>query len=115
MSEVNVNMKLTEPEKACEKLLLSQLDRKQAILKIVDIQGESRYFPLRQYWHEALTLGIIALKRVEEREEIADDICDNICRWREKALQENKDPDEAEKWLERNHCSADCPVVRMMT
>ena len=45
-------------------------------------------------------------------EEIADNICEKICRWRERALMENKDPDDAEKWLERNYCMS-CPTCRL--
>ena len=114
MNGVNVNMKLSEAEKACEKMLLTQLDRSEAVLRIVEIQGESRYFPLRQHWHEALTLGVLALKRNEQFQTVADEVCENVCRWREKALEENKDPDDAQRWLEQNYCNSGCPVMRLL-
>lgn len=112
--DVNVNMKLTETEKSVEKLILSKITPEDAILKFAEIQGESRYFPLRSYWSEALMLGAFALKRSEAREQIAEEVCDNICRWREQAFSEHKDPDDAKEWLLNNHCNADCPIVRLM-
>ena len=47
-------------------------------------------------------------------EQIADEVCDNVCRWRERALQENKNPDDAQEWLERNYCNSGCPISRLM-
>ena len=41
---------------------------------------------------------------VVDLEEVADKVCDDVCRWRVRAYEWNKDPDDAEKWLERNHC-----------
>lgn len=113
MNEVNVNMRITEAEKSVESMILQKIDRSDAVLKIIEIQGESRYFPLRQYWHEALTLGVLALKRNEQFQAVADEVCENVCRWREKALEENKDPDDAQRWLEQNYCNSGCPIMRL--
>lgn len=114
MEDIRVNMNITDTEKSVERVILSKITPEDAVIKLTEIQGKGRYFPLRSYWYEALTLGVLGLKRSSQREQIADEVCDNICRWREKALQENKDPDDAEKWLEQNHCNADCPIVRLM-
>ena len=114
MNEVDVNMRITEAERSAEKLILTQLSRPDAVLKLVELQGERRYFPLRSQWHEAITLGIMGLKRVEQHEQIAEEVCDKVCRWRERALQENKDPDDAQEWLEKNYCNSGCPINRMM-
>lgn len=45
-------------------------------------------------------------------EEVVDLICEDVCKYREKAFELNKDPDDAEKWLERYHCGT-CPVSRL--
>lgn len=47
---------------------------------------------------------------MKDLELITDEICENICKWREKAFCENKDPDDAEKWLDMNYCSNGCPL-----
>lgn len=106
--------KRSEGQKQVEKMYLRIMTREEAAMKLIDISGMSRYFPAHEHWVEALVLGENALMRVEEHEEIAEDICDNICRWREQAFMENKDPDDAERWLLENHCNADCPVNRLM-
>lgn len=114
MKDISVNMNVTDYERTVERGILTKITPEDAVIKLIEIQGEGRYFPLRSYWYEALTLGVLGLKRSSQREQIADEVCDNICRWREKALQENKDPDDAERWLKQNHCNADCPIVRLM-
>lgn len=43
----------------------------------------------------------------------ADEICENVCRWRIEAFETHKDVDDAEKFLDKNYCSAGCPVLRL--
>lgn len=57
------------------------------------------------------------MKRKQEQEritELGEYVCDNICRWRVRAFEQNKDPDDAERWLDRNYCSLGCPVMKML-
>lgn len=55
-----------------------------------------------------------AKKNRETVTEFGEYVCDNICRWRVRAFEQNKDPDDAERWLDRNYCSAGCPVMRLL-
>ena len=50
---------------------------------------------------------------MNDLEEIKDEICDNVCRWRVRAFEQNKDPDDAERWLDSAYCSQGCPVMRL--
>lgn len=49
----------------------------------------------------------------DDLEGIKDEICDNVCRWRVRAFEQNKDPDDAERWLDMGYCSQGCPVERL--
>ena len=44
--------------------------------------------------------------------QITDEICEKVCRWYVKALEENKDPDVAQVWLEDNYCRS-CPLNKL--
>lgn len=48
----------------------------------------------------------------EQIEVIKDNVCDNICRWREHCLSIKKDPDDAQEYLEENYCQ-NCPLGRL--
>lgn len=49
------------------------------------------------------------VRREIDYEAVRDEICDEICKWRVRAFEQNKDPDDAEKWLDMNYCGR-CPV-----
>lgn len=51
-------------------------------------------------------------KEYADKRDTDDEICDNICRWRVRAFETNKDPDDAERWLDMNYCSCGCPIYR---
>jgi hypothetical protein len=63
MKDISVNMNVTDYERSVERMILTKITPEDAVLKLIEIQGEGRYFPLRSYWHEALTLGVLGLKR----------------------------------------------------
>lgn len=44
---------------------------------------------------------------------VKDEICEKVCIWRVRAFETNKDPDDAEKWLDMNYCSKGCPVMKI--
>lgn len=52
-------------------------------------------------------------KTMNDLEALKDEICENVCRWREKAFEIHKDPDDAEKWLDKNYCSQGCPAMKI--
>lgn len=51
-------------------------------------------------------------KATEILQRIADILCDDYCKHREECYAQNKDPDDAEKALEK-FCN-DCPLVTML-
>lgn len=51
------------------------------------------------------------MKKSSDLELIRDEFCENECKLREKAFECNKDPDDAEKWLDMNYCSKGCPMM----
>lgn len=50
---------------------------------------------------------------MNDLEAVKDEICENVCRWRVRAFETHKDPDDAEKWLDKNYCSQGCPAMKI--
>lgn len=47
---------------------------------------------------------------IEQLEGLRDNICEDYCKYQEKAFSEHKDPDEALDALIKEHCN-DCPFM----
>ena len=47
---------------------------------------------------------------IEQLEGVRDNICENYCKYQEKAYSEHKDPDEAMDVLINQYCN-DCPFM----
>lgn len=97
---------------------MTNVTPKEAIHKLIDAKSYlERYSNPHDKWTDAVNIGIEAIEetmtQAEDIDQISDEVCENICRWREQAFSEHKDPDDAENWLCNNHCSADCPIVRL--
>ena len=46
-------------------------------------------------------------------QEIADDFCENYCKYPDVCMSERKDPDEAEDLLYSEYCNKACPFNRL--
>lgn len=49
----------------------------------------------------------------QQLHKMAEQICDDYCKYRELVLEECEDPDEANEYLIHNHCN-DCPLSKVV-